>query len=172
MSHNEHPELLTIQQACHLINVHPNTLRNWERNGSILALRIGRRHDRRYRLNDLLGLLVSASKNSDASPITAKPGQTETADFSQLRPETVFTIIGRYCVSLSQAAELTGYHEDYLGQAARLGELKATKIGRNWITLRSSLQAFCETRPEAHSRKRINIKAAARARFSAASNSP
>jgi excisionase family DNA binding protein len=42
------PELLTIKEAAKLINVHPNTLRNWERDGKIQAVRIGSRRDRRY----------------------------------------------------------------------------------------------------------------------------
>ncbi|HEX5430139.1 MAG TPA: hypothetical protein VFX17_03645, partial [Patescibacteria group bacterium] len=37
-------------------------------------------------------------------------------------------------LSLAQAAELTGYHQDYLGQLARAGKLPAQKIGRNWVT--------------------------------------
>jgi hypothetical protein len=37
-------------------------------------------------------------------------------------------------ISLSRAAQLTGYHQDYLGQLCRLGKLSATKIGRNWFT--------------------------------------
>lgn len=42
------PELLTIKEAAWMINVHPNTLRNWERDGKIQAIRIGTRRDRRY----------------------------------------------------------------------------------------------------------------------------
>lgn len=42
------PELLTIKEAAQLINVHPNTLRNWEKEGRITAVRIGSRRDRRY----------------------------------------------------------------------------------------------------------------------------
>ncbi len=41
-------ELLTIKEASKLINVHPNTLRNWEKEGKIQAVRIGSRRDRRY----------------------------------------------------------------------------------------------------------------------------
>lgn len=44
----EFSELLTIKEAAKLINVHPNTLRNWEREGKIQAVRIGSRRDRRY----------------------------------------------------------------------------------------------------------------------------
>ncbi|HAG27497.1 TPA: DNA-binding protein [Patescibacteria group bacterium] len=42
------PELLTIKEAARMINVHPNTLRNWEKDGKIQAIRIGSRRDRRY----------------------------------------------------------------------------------------------------------------------------
>jgi excisionase family DNA binding protein len=48
MTYQEMPELLTIKQASQLINVHPNTLRNWERDGKISAVRIGSRRDRRF----------------------------------------------------------------------------------------------------------------------------
>lgn len=44
----EMPELLTIKEAAKLINVHPNTLRNWEKEGKLNAIRIGTRRDRRY----------------------------------------------------------------------------------------------------------------------------
>jgi fibronectin-binding autotransporter adhesin len=37
-------------------------------------------------------------------------------------------------LSLAQAAQITGYHQDYLGQLARTGKLPAQKIGRNWVT--------------------------------------
>ena len=45
-------------------------------------------------------------------------------------------------ISLAQAAALTGYHQDYLGQLCRVGKIKAAKIGRNWYTTKSELQAL------------------------------
>lgn len=48
---SEIPELLTIREAARMINVHPNTLRNWEREGKLQAVRIGTRRDRRYPKN-------------------------------------------------------------------------------------------------------------------------
>lgn len=48
MSLEELPELLTISEATNFLNVHPNTLRNWEKEGLIRVLRIGPRKDRRY----------------------------------------------------------------------------------------------------------------------------
>jgi excisionase family DNA binding protein len=48
MTFQELPELLTLKQASALINVHPNTLRNWEKEGKVKAVRIGTRRDRRF----------------------------------------------------------------------------------------------------------------------------
>lgn len=48
------PELLTLKEACTLLRVHPNTLRNWERDGKIQAVRIGTRRDRRFTKESLV----------------------------------------------------------------------------------------------------------------------
>ena len=48
MSFEELPELLTIRDVTRLLNVHANTLRNWEKEGLINVVRIGPRRDRRY----------------------------------------------------------------------------------------------------------------------------
>ena len=45
-------------------------------------------------------------------------------------------------VSLSQAAEISGYHQDYLGQLCRLGKIRAAKIGRNWYTTQTELKVL------------------------------
>lgn len=52
----ELPELLTMRQAAQLLSVHPNTLRNWEREGKIAAVRIGSRRDRRFVKNSLVSI--------------------------------------------------------------------------------------------------------------------
>lgn len=54
MSQIDLPELLTLKQACELLQVHPNTLRNWDKNGTLKAVRIGERKLRRYKKADLL----------------------------------------------------------------------------------------------------------------------
>ncbi len=40
--------LMTLREAASYIKVHPNTLRNWEREGKISAVRLGTRKDRRF----------------------------------------------------------------------------------------------------------------------------
>lgn len=51
------PEILTLKQASEFLNVHPNTLRNWDNKGILKAIRIGSRGDRRYKKADVLKLL-------------------------------------------------------------------------------------------------------------------
>ena len=46
-----------MKQACELLNVHPNTLRNWDNKGTLKAIRFGSRRDRRYKKEDILKLL-------------------------------------------------------------------------------------------------------------------
>ena len=57
MSFDELPELFTIRDVTHILNVHPNTLRNWEREGLIEVVRIGRRRDRRYQKEKIKNML-------------------------------------------------------------------------------------------------------------------
>ncbi len=51
MSIDKLPELLTIKEVSKLLNVHANTLRNWEKEGLINVVRIGPRRDRRYAMH-------------------------------------------------------------------------------------------------------------------------
>ena len=53
----EYPEILTLKEACELLNCHPNTLRNWDNKRILKAIRFGARKDRRYRKSDVLKIL-------------------------------------------------------------------------------------------------------------------
>ncbi|MCK9578972.1 MAG: helix-turn-helix domain-containing protein [Methanoregula sp.] len=50
----ELPDILTLQQACEVLNCHPNTLRGWDNRGILKAVRFGSRKDRRYKKADIL----------------------------------------------------------------------------------------------------------------------
>lgn len=47
------PGLLSISQVSEIFGIHQDTLRNWEKKGLLVPLRIGDRQDRRYRLADI-----------------------------------------------------------------------------------------------------------------------
>jgi excisionase family DNA binding protein len=50
-------DILTLQQAASVLHVHPNTLRNWDNEGVLKAVRYGKRGDRRYKKEDLIQIL-------------------------------------------------------------------------------------------------------------------
>jgi len=56
------PELLTLQEACDILKCHPNTLRQWDKNGILTAVRFGTRKDRKYRKEDILKMLNQQRK--------------------------------------------------------------------------------------------------------------
>lgn len=53
----EYPEILTLKEACELLNCHPNTLRNWDNEGTLKAIRFGKRGDRRYKKSDIVSII-------------------------------------------------------------------------------------------------------------------
>ncbi len=50
--------LLTVREACRLLNVHGNTLRRWSAMGLIKAYRIGPSHHRRFKVEDVSALVI------------------------------------------------------------------------------------------------------------------
>ena len=54
--------LWKIERAAKFVGVHPNTLRNWEKEGVIKPYRIGRRKDRLYAKWMLSRLLTTETK--------------------------------------------------------------------------------------------------------------
>jgi len=49
-------KLLKISEASEVLNVHPNTLRKWDKKGILKAVRFGERGDRRYKKEDIEAL--------------------------------------------------------------------------------------------------------------------
>ena len=55
------PELLTIRQVAKILNVHPTTLRRWDKKGKLKAIRVGTRRgvgERRYHREDIIKLIT------------------------------------------------------------------------------------------------------------------
>ena len=63
-------QLLTVSEAASVLHVHPNTVRTWTNQGMLKAYRMGRRGDRRFRMEDVLGLLCPV--NHELSPQMVK----------------------------------------------------------------------------------------------------
>ena len=54
--------MLTMREACRLLNVHGNTLRRWSEMGVVKAYRIGIGQHRRFRAEDIAALVVEQTK--------------------------------------------------------------------------------------------------------------
>ena len=50
--------MLTMREACQLLNVHGNTLRRWGQQGMLRIYRVGPRGHRRFRRKDVIALLT------------------------------------------------------------------------------------------------------------------
>ena len=57
MNDKELSEYLTLSEVSKLLKVHPNTLRNWDKNGTLKPIRIGERKLRRYKKEEVLKFL-------------------------------------------------------------------------------------------------------------------
>jgi len=58
-------ELLTLEEAAKILRAHPGTLRRWDREGILKAVRIGTRRglgDRRYRKEDIENYIKQKKK--------------------------------------------------------------------------------------------------------------
>ncbi len=45
-------------------------------------------------------------------------------------------------LTTKQAAEMSGYHPEYIRRLIRLGEIEAQKFGRDWVIERAKLLAY------------------------------
>lgn len=51
-------KLLKIREAADMLGVNPETLRRWDRQGRLRAVKIGKRGDRRYQQEDIIKLIA------------------------------------------------------------------------------------------------------------------
>ncbi len=56
---NDKQKLLKIREAAEMLGINPETLRRWDNQGRLRAVRIGKRKDRRYKLEDLQKIIES-----------------------------------------------------------------------------------------------------------------
>lgn len=58
---NDKPKLLRIKEAAEMLGINPETLRRWDNQGRLQAVRMGKRKDRRYKLEDLQKIIEAKS---------------------------------------------------------------------------------------------------------------
>jgi len=111
--------LLTIGQAAKLLNVHPDTLRRWERQGVLATVRVGSRKDRRYRHEDLLAMTqqdvttnTPQQMNSTSNKHQIKKIQTSLHQASWIFFDVGYTLMALFQSRGDVYAEIA-YHHGY-----------------------------------------------------------
>ncbi|MBF1034829.1 MAG: helix-turn-helix domain-containing protein [Candidatus Nanosynbacter sp.] len=59
---NGQDKYLTLTEVSKLLSIHPNTLRNWDTNGTLRATRIGIKRVRRYRKSDIDKFITESNR--------------------------------------------------------------------------------------------------------------
>lgn len=54
MKSEENVEYLALPEVVKMLKVHPNTLRNWDKDGTLKAVRMGKRRIRRWKKSDVI----------------------------------------------------------------------------------------------------------------------
>jgi excisionase family DNA binding protein len=50
-------KLISLREAARLLDVNPQTLRRWDKAKRLVAVRVGSRNDRKYKLSDIVVIL-------------------------------------------------------------------------------------------------------------------
>jgi excisionase family DNA binding protein len=65
LTQDEIKPMLTIKEVARLLNIHVNTARRWSDQGILIAYRITRRGDRRFRQEDIARFLAEYNDFND-----------------------------------------------------------------------------------------------------------
>lgn len=53
---------ISLREAARILKVHKETLRRWDNQGKLKAIRVGTRKDRKYKAEDIIRLLSTTKK--------------------------------------------------------------------------------------------------------------
>ncbi|PIR83524.1 hypothetical protein COU18_03845 [Candidatus Kaiserbacteria bacterium CG10_big_fil_rev_8_21_14_0_10_51_14] len=82
--------------------------------------------------------MVSLQEYEEAAAISkSRPSVREQPSGS----DSLISFDGKDYISATRAAELTGYHQDYVGQLARAGTILSRQVGNRWYVDREALLA-------------------------------
>lgn len=65
--------LISITKAAQILNVHPETLRRWDKSNKLQATRIGSRGHRKYSMSKIQALLENPTNKEDIKPLRQLP---------------------------------------------------------------------------------------------------
>ena len=60
-------QMMTIEEVARLLNVHTNTVRQWNQKGLLKAYRLGPRGDRRFTEKDVLEFLLNSTNEANGT---------------------------------------------------------------------------------------------------------
>ena len=60
-------QMMTIDEVARLLNVHTNTVRQWNHRGLLNAYRLGPRGDRRFTEKDVLAFITSGTSSNGSN---------------------------------------------------------------------------------------------------------
>lgn len=64
-SNERETDILTLTEVSKMLHLHPNTLRNYDANGTLKALRMGEKRTRRYRRSDVEAFINKMSEPTE-----------------------------------------------------------------------------------------------------------
>ena len=56
--------MLTVREVAAVLNIHPNTVRRWQKKGLLRSYEIGPRHSIRFKQEDILAFLGKSEKQA------------------------------------------------------------------------------------------------------------
>ncbi|MBU0976534.1 MAG: helix-turn-helix domain-containing protein [Patescibacteria group bacterium] len=133
-------QLISINKAAELLNVHPNTLKRWDKSGELNAIRFGIRGDRKYREEDLQKFIISSRRKKkiypNVGPLVAVACMVLKGDKILLGKRTAEMCRGEYCLvggslAFGETFEETAKNEAILKANIKISEPRIICVTNN-----------------------------------------